>query len=70
MTQKKQLLSTKSTAELERQLTEIRREWIELKLKLARGKLKNVHQPSQKRKEIARIKTVLRERELTQKIKK
>jgi ribosomal protein L29 len=48
-------------AQLEQQLEKLEEEWMNLKVDLRMGKLKDVHQPRKKRKEIARIKTQLNE---------
>jgi ribosomal protein L29 len=39
-------------------------DWFKLGMDLKTNKLKNVHKPRSQRKEIARIKTVIREKEL------
>ncbi len=53
-----------SIPELNKLLRQSQTEWLKLKLELKTGKLKNLHQSRQKRKEIARIKTIIREKEL------
>ncbi|OGD53936.1 50S ribosomal protein L29 [Candidatus Beckwithbacteria bacterium RBG_13_35_6] len=50
--------------ELKNLLKKIQAEWLELKMALKTGKLKNIHEPKNKRKEIAKIKTIIREKEL------
>lgn len=52
-------LKAKSIAELTRKLTELQKEKVNTQLELKMGKLKNVHLIEQKRKEIAKIKTIL-----------
>ncbi len=52
-------LKAKSIAELTRKLTELQKEKVNTQLELKMGKLKNVHLIKQKRKEIAKIKTIL-----------
>lgn len=57
-------LLEKSITELKQLLKEVQTEWVKLKMDLEGGKLKNVHLTKNKRKEIAQIKTILREKEL------
>jgi len=59
---KEQNLSDKSKIELLKLLKKTQAEWLKLKLDLSLGKLKDVHLPKKKRKEIARIKTIIREK--------
>ena len=61
---KKDDLRVKSTDELEKLLKKDYEEWWKLKIDLKIGKLKDVHAASKKRKEIARIKTILKEKEI------
>jgi large subunit ribosomal protein L29 len=63
MTKAKELV-TYDKAELERQLSELRRELVALKFQAATGQLSNSARVSFVKKEIARILTVLRESEL------
>lgn len=63
-TKKKQNLSIKSKTELLKLLEKTQEDWWKLKMDLKIGKLKDVHAPKKKRKEIARIKTVIRLKEL------
>ena len=53
-----------STAELEKELLEMKGELFKLRFQLATNRLENPMRISQVRKDIARIKTILREREL------
>lgn len=52
-------LKAKSIAELTKKLTELQKEKVNTQLEFKMGKLKNVHLIKQKRKEIAKIKTIL-----------
>lgn len=61
---KEQKLIDKPIIELKKLLRETQAEWFKLKMDLRVGKLKDVHAPKKKRKEIARIKTIIREKEL------
>jgi len=69
-TKKDQSLVDKSKAELAGLLKKAQEDWCELKMDLKIGKLKDVHAPKKKRKEIARIKTILREEGLSEKVNK
>ncbi len=60
-------LRTKSSAELLEQLVELRREQFNLRVQQATGQQARPDQISRVRKDIARLKTVLREQELRQK---
>ena len=46
-------------------LKKVQEEWWKLKIDLRIGKLKDVHAPRKKRKEIARIKTIIRNKEIS-----
>jgi large subunit ribosomal protein L29 len=52
--------------EMDRRLSETREELFNLRFQLATGQLDNYKRIGQLRKDISRIKTILRERELTQ----
>ncbi len=60
----RKLLQEKSDQELAKQLMETKNELVRSKIDLKMRKLKNVHEITQKKQEIARIKTILRAREL------
>ena len=55
-----------SSPELEKELTELKNELFKLRFSLATNGLDNPMKIKEVRKDIARIKTVLRERELTE----
>lgn len=55
-------LKEKSLEELKQALEKLKLEAIKLKMEIGRGKVKNVHGYSAKRKEIARIMTLISER--------
>jgi large subunit ribosomal protein L29 len=57
-------LAEKTVEELNQLLKKSKEEWVKLKMELAVSKLKNLHACKSKRKEIAKIKTVIREKEL------
>jgi large subunit ribosomal protein L29 len=59
-------LQTKSSTELEQLIKKTQGELVKLKMDSKIGKLKNVHQLAQVRQGLARLKTILREKELTQ----
>jgi large subunit ribosomal protein L29 len=59
-------LKTKSDKELKKTLDDWCKEAINMKFKLKMGKLKNPHELTEKKRDIARVKTLLRERELTE----
>lgn len=61
---KRQDLRAKPTNELQELLKKAQEEWWELKIDLKIGKLKDVHAPGKKRQEIARIKTIIKEKEM------
>jgi ribosomal protein L29 len=61
---KKQDLTGKSVKELKELLEKERAALMKLKMDLRMGKLKDVHAPKKKRKAIARIKTMMKEKEL------
>ena len=69
---KKQLdeLHAKSVKELKESVKKIQGELVQLRTELGAGKLKNVHQIKLKRRDLARIKTILREKELLKPDKK
>jgi large subunit ribosomal protein L29 len=54
-------LRSKSVEELNEELVALRREQFNLRMQQATGELAQVHQHSQVRKDIARVKTVLNE---------
>lgn len=62
-------LADKSMAELKQLLKKAQEKWVELRMDLKIGKLKDVHVAKKKRKEIARIKTLIREKELKELVK-
>jgi large subunit ribosomal protein L29 len=53
-----------TTPELHRQVEERQKDLVNFRLRVATGVVENVREARMKRREIARIKTVLREREL------
>ncbi len=53
-------IKTKSISQLEKRLEELEKEKTNNLLELKMGKIKNVHLVNQKKKDIARIKTILR----------
>lgn len=61
---KKQDLKKKTEAELKKILEEEEKSWLRLKMELKINKLKDVHLARKKRKQIARIKTILHLRRL------
>jgi len=54
-------LRTKSVAELQQELVELRREQFNLRMQQATGQLNHNHEHGRVRKDIARIKTVINE---------
>lgn len=60
-------IKNKSTDELYKLLKDCYREIANLKLEISTNKQKNVHLVKRKRKEIAKIKTVLKEKDLEEK---
>lgn len=58
-------LHSKSVAELQKQITELQQQRAKTRLELAAGKLANVRLLSQLADDLARVKTVLRQKELT-----
>jgi len=66
---KRQDLHSESTNELQKLLEKTQTEYLKLRMDLKIGKLKDVHAPLKKRKQIARIKTVIKEKELKKVIK-
>ncbi|MEX0622201.1 MAG: 50S ribosomal protein L29 [Candidatus Woykebacteria bacterium] len=57
-------LKEKSTEELIKTLSEKEKDLINMKMDLAKGKIKNVHAAREIRKDIARLKTFLKMKEL------
>lgn len=60
----KQALKSKSTTELKNLIEGIEKELVTLQVELKSGKLKNSYQVLGKRRDLARAKTILRNREL------
>jgi large subunit ribosomal protein L29 len=54
-----------TTAEIEVKIKSLKEELFNLRFQLATGQLENTARVSEARKEVARMKTVIRERELT-----
>lgn len=63
---KKQIveLHSKSKKELQELMKKTQQELMKLRTDLGAGKLKNVHQIKAKRHDLARVKTIIREKEL------
>jgi len=61
---RKEDLRSKSINQLKKTAKEEKKEWFKLKMDLKVGRLKDNSQLKRKRKEIARIKTIIREKEL------
>ncbi len=59
----KQLLSQESLKELINKLSSLEQELVETRFKVRTGKLKDVHVPIKKRREIAMIKTLITKQE-------
>jgi len=59
-------LRMKTTKELEELIKKTQGELVKLRLAKEAGKLKDVHQVSKKRHDLARLKTILREKELNE----
>ena len=57
-------LRKKSTAELSREIRQLRREWVLVKADLSLGKLKNTNQIRQVRQQLAQVLTILKEKEV------
>lgn len=57
-----------SSAEIERKLDDTYQELFNLRFQLATGQLKNVNRLSEVKHDIARMKTVLRERQLAEEV--
>ncbi len=57
-------LNEKNVEELNDLLSQARKEWMDLKMQLSIGKLKDVNEPKKKRKLIAQLQTVIREKQL------
>jgi large subunit ribosomal protein L29 len=62
---KKEDLKGNNLADLQKNLSQAQRELIDLRIQNAQRKLKNFKSLNVKRKEIARIKTAIRERQLS-----
>jgi ribosomal protein L29 len=60
----------KTIDKLNEQLKAAKKDFVSLLMKQKIGKLKDVHLPRKKRKEIALIRTIIRQKELISKIKK
>lgn len=60
----KKELHTKTVKELQQLLNEIKQEIFKFKLELSKKKLKNVRSIFEKRKDMARVLTILKEKEL------
>ncbi len=58
------LLHEKTLAELQEQLVELNQQWAKAKLELKVNKLSDLRSPSKLRDDIARVKTIMREKEL------
>ena len=67
MAEEKQSLAQKTENDLEKSLVEKKKQLFEETVTLTQGKIKDVHKPRKIRKEIARLKTLLRRKELTSK---
>lgn len=59
-----QELHNKSTQELKESMKKTQEELVKLRTDLGAGKLKDVHQIKKKRRDLARIKTIIRKKEL------
>ncbi|MFC1711983.1 50S ribosomal protein L29, partial [Patescibacteria group bacterium] len=55
-------LQDKTLIELKEMLKKTQAEWVKLRMDFKVGKVKDIHSPMKKRKEIARIKTKIREK--------
>lgn len=64
MTKKDEVLNEKSIKDLLKIVTDNEKKLLDIKMELAQGKTKNVHTGKKTRKEIAKVKTALKEREL------
>lgn len=62
--EKKADLNSLTIAELKKHLDTLKEEWLKLKINPPAGGLKDVHSPRKKRKEIAKVKTLISEKEL------
>jgi large subunit ribosomal protein L29 len=60
-------LHDKTSGELEQQLTELRKSLAKAKLELPAGKLEDTRLPGKIRDDIARVKTILREKQVSAK---
>ena len=67
MAENKQNLAQKTENDLEKSLVEKRKQLFEETVALTQGKIKDVHKSRKTRKEIARLKTLLRRKELLSK---
>jgi len=55
-------LKTKNISDLKKKIADLEKQEVNVKLELKMGKLKNVHLLNQKRKDIAQVKTILRQK--------
>ncbi|OGD63830.1 50S ribosomal protein L29 [Candidatus Beckwithbacteria bacterium RBG_13_42_9] len=62
-------IKEQSAQELQTLCLKLQREIVDFKMQLSLGKIKNTHTAHKKRQEIARIKTILKERELMEELK-
>lgn len=67
---KKQIveLHSKLVDQLKRLIEKAEEELVKLRIDLGAGKLKDIHQVKKKRRDLARIKTILKEKELNEAI--
>ena len=61
-------LRTKTIEELKKLIRKTQEELVRLKIEKKAGKLKDVHQPRKKSDDLARLKTILKEKELNESI--
>ncbi len=61
-------LRTKTVEELRKLIKKTQEELVGLKIEKKAGKLKDVHQPKKKSDDLARLKTILKEKELNENI--
>lgn len=59
-----QELHSKTIKELKESAKKLQKELVQLQTDLGAGKLKNVHQIKTKRRDLAKVKTIIREKEL------
>lgn len=57
-------LAEMTILQLKEEEKKTRNEWVKVKMDLKVGKLKDVHQPKKLRKQIAKIKTLIKEKEM------